>query len=206
MQKLSDEETLNSKILLNNISEITHDGYYTLFIRHADRNKIPDGEFGDEVELNEKGLKNALNFGEKLKYLKINKIFSSPIKRCIQTAECILKGAGLDIPIQNSKILGDPGAFVFDGKQAGDSFLELGFNTCYENQIKQIAVSGCRDIAEGTRILNRFFINELDSKGLNIMVSHDMLLALYAWHSFGKKYTLGENWVKFLDGLIIKHL
>jgi hypothetical protein len=36
----------------------------SLLIRHADRDKIPTGEFGNDVLLNEKGKERALNFGK----------------------------------------------------------------------------------------------------------------------------------------------
>ncbi|MDR0799327.1 MAG: hypothetical protein LBN18_06185 [Dysgonamonadaceae bacterium] len=38
----------------------------SLLIRHADRDKIPAGVFGNEVLLNEIGIKRATNFGKKL--------------------------------------------------------------------------------------------------------------------------------------------
>jgi hypothetical protein len=61
------------------IIAITINFYYSesnklsLLIRHADRDKIPAGSFGNEVMLNEAGKINALNFGETLSDLKINK-------------------------------------------------------------------------------------------------------------------------------------
>lgn len=59
----------------------------SLLIRHANRDKIPTGSFGNEVMLNETGKANALKFGEALSDLKISKIMTSPIGRCVQTAE-----------------------------------------------------------------------------------------------------------------------
>ncbi|GHT45132.1 hypothetical protein AGMMS49965_21820 [Bacteroidia bacterium] len=81
----------------------------SLLIRHADRNKIPSGSFGNEVMLNETGKANALKFGEALSDLKINKIMTSPIGRCVQTAEFIAKGYGQAIDIIETKALGAPG-------------------------------------------------------------------------------------------------
>ena len=37
----------------------------SLLLRHADRDDIPQGSFGNEVLLNEKGKQNARSFGEK---------------------------------------------------------------------------------------------------------------------------------------------
>ncbi|MDR0506087.1 MAG: histidine phosphatase family protein [Dysgonamonadaceae bacterium] len=41
--------------------------------------------------------------------LKINKIFTSPVQRCVQTAEYIAKGYGKPLEITQSRELGDPG-------------------------------------------------------------------------------------------------
>ena len=63
-----------------------------LLLRHADREDIPQGSFGNEILLNEKGKQNAQSFGEKLAEIKVNRIFTSPVGRCVQTAEYITKG------------------------------------------------------------------------------------------------------------------
>jgi hypothetical protein len=55
---------------------------FSLLIRHADRDKIPVGKFGNDVLLNEKGKERALNFGKGLSNLK--RIFTSPVRRCVQ--------------------------------------------------------------------------------------------------------------------------
>lgn len=38
----------------------------SLLLRHADRDDIPKGSFGNEILLNHKGKQNAHSFGEKL--------------------------------------------------------------------------------------------------------------------------------------------
>jgi broad specificity phosphatase PhoE len=53
----------------------------SLLLRHADRANIPQGSFGNEILLNEKGKENAQRFGESLFKRKINRIFTSPIGR-----------------------------------------------------------------------------------------------------------------------------
>ncbi len=49
----------------------------SLLLRHADRDDIPQGSFGNEILLNEKGKQNAQSFGEKLALNKMNRIFTS---------------------------------------------------------------------------------------------------------------------------------
>lgn len=74
---------------LNHYSETSK---LSLLIRHGDRDKIPQGSFGNEILLNEKGKQNSIKFGESIKEMKVNKILTSPVDRCIQTAEYIAKG------------------------------------------------------------------------------------------------------------------
>ncbi|GHU68639.1 hypothetical protein FACS189413_06020 [Bacteroidia bacterium] len=62
--------------------------------------------------LNEAGKANALKFGEALSDLKINKIMTSPIGRCVQTAKFIAKGYGQAIDIIETKALGAPGLHI----------------------------------------------------------------------------------------------
>lgn len=58
-----------------------------IVIRHAEREKIVPGENSIDVPLTEQGLKDALVYGKMIKSNGITvHIFSSPIKRAIQTA------------------------------------------------------------------------------------------------------------------------
>jgi len=205
MQKMQYEKTCSKFLLLNGIGEIKDTGTYNIFIRHGDRDKIPDGEFGNEVELNSLGKYRSVEYGIEISNMRINTIYTSPIKRCVQTAENIVQGLGRRIPIELTTLLGDPGAFVYDGKLAGEKYMELGFEICYNSLLNHVPVEGNRDIAEGAALLNDFFNRAAVKDGVNIFISHDMIVALYAFETFGQKYTLGENWVKYLGGLILKN-
>ena len=81
------------------IKHYSDENRLSLLIRHADRDQIPEGSFGNEVLLNETGKENSLKFGESLSELKVNRIFTSPVGRCVQTAEQISKGYGKSIDI-----------------------------------------------------------------------------------------------------------
>lgn len=74
--------------------------------------------------LTKQGLNDALKYGEDLKHQNVyfDEIISSPIKRCMQTAEKIIEGLGYNIKIQKSHLLGDPGIFITDAKKAAEVF------------------------------------------------------------------------------------
>ena len=78
--------------ILKDLEKFTKNQKIALLIRHSDRNEIPKDELGDDILLNELGLKNAETFGSHLAGYQINKSFSSPVMRCVQTAEQIRKG------------------------------------------------------------------------------------------------------------------
>ncbi|GHU79146.1 hypothetical protein FACS1894145_2650 [Bacteroidia bacterium] len=128
----------------------------SLLIRHADCDKIPTSSFGNEVILNEAGKTNALQFGEALSDLKINKIMTSPISRCVQTAEFIAKGYGKAIDIIETKALGAPGLHITDEEIARNFFMEQGFEELYLCIINDIPISGIPDAKQ----FNQLFSHE----------------------------------------------
>jgi len=95
-----------------------------LLIRHAEKSLL--GEQG----LTNQGINDALNYGKDLKHQSVyfDEIISSPVKRCMQTAEKIIEGLGCNIKIQKSHLLGDPGMFIADAKKAAEAFDE--FTVC----------------------------------------------------------------------------
>jgi len=186
-------ETLHSK------SEVAK---IALLIRHADRNKIPEGSFGDEIQLNTRGKQNAFNFGQKLANYRINKIYSSPVMRCVQTAKHLLKGYKKELQVEKSTILGSPGAYVYNEQLAGDYFLKVGFEAMYQNYISGEQIPGIRN-EEGTEILHHFIQQNTQNEGITIFITHDIIIANYDFHSTGTIYTK-ENWIPFLGGIFME--
>ena len=103
-----------------------------LIIRHGDRELIPTGEIGNEIPINELGRRNAVDFGGCIKNFHVNKIYTSPISRCVQTAESILEGLEKNINVLTTKCLGDPGLHINDEVVAGKFYLENGFDEMYK--------------------------------------------------------------------------
>lgn len=205
MQNMYNEKTKLGLELISRLEDINTEGSYSILIRHGDRNKIPDGEFGNEVELNEKGFRRSLELGQNIKNLRVNRIYTSPITRCVQTAESIKAGLEQEVEIIETILLGDPGPFVENAEKAGISYLKLGFKQCYETLLDGKIVDGNRSTQEGADLLSEYIKKNASPCGVNIFVSHDMIIALYSDKTFGKRYSLGANWINYLDGLIIKH-
>lgn len=176
----------------------------SLLIRHGDRDKIPQGSFGNEILLNEKGKQNSLKFGENIAGMRINKILTSPVHRCVQTAEFIAKGYGKEIEIIETKALGDPGLHITNEKTAGEFFLRYGFDEMYNRFVNEIEIPGVPNAKEFNRSFTNHLVENTNQNGLTIFVTHDMLIAFYHY-SLNKTIYTKEDWIKYLSGLILKN-
>nr|MDD3720466.1 class I tRNA ligase family protein [Candidatus Gracilibacteria bacterium] len=89
-----------------------------LLVRHRESEKnvlgIEDCVDPNKYSLSEKGKQEALNLAEILKNEKIDVIFSSPFKRCLQTVETISKNSGKEINIDER--LREINVGKYDGK------------------------------------------------------------------------------------------
>lgn len=189
--------------IINELEKYDKNAKIALIIRHGDRDEIPDGEFGNDVLLNKKGIRNSIQFGKGLSSFSINKIFSSPVQRCIQTAENIVKGFNQNIQIAETKTLGDPGVYIYDEKSAGKYFLEKGFEKLYIEYMFKIKIPGMYSITDGSIKMENFIKDYTKYAGITIFVTHDSLIAFFDYYLKKKIYTK-ENWVKYLDGIIYK--
>jgi broad specificity phosphatase PhoE len=157
-------------------------GCHIVLLRHGHRQEIPQGGFGHDLTLTEKGKKSSLRLGKKLADILWGEIHSSPLIRCQETAEHFLKGAGQKLSIHLSPLLGDPGPFVYDDAKAGPLFLA---NTPYEIMQKLLArknLPGMRTIEEGGRLFDAYL--KTVSRFPCLMISHDIIIALlYAYFS-----------------------
>ncbi len=185
------------------IQHYTENTKLSLLIRHGDRDKIPEGSFGNEILLNEKGKQNSFIFGESLAKLNVNKILTSPVGRCVQTAEQIAKGYGKDIEIIETTSLGAPGLHIHDEKIAGEFYLKHGFDEIYQRFLREIKIPGIPTVSEVNESITKFLIENTNQNGLTIFVTHDMLIAFYHYSLNKSRYTK-ENWIKYLSGLLLK--
>ncbi len=174
-----------------------------LLLRHGDRELIPQGEFGNEIMLNEKGKQRSTVFGEALREFSVNKIYTSPIPRCVQTAELIAKAVGKDLEIIQTKCLGNPGLHTADEKVAGEFYLVHGFHEMLRRFIRNENVPGVPNKEHLLNSMNEFLRESVKDEGLTIFVTHDSLIAMYQFCIDGTIYTV-DNWVDYLEGMVYK--
>lgn len=174
-----------------------------LLVRHGDREQIPIGEFGNEILLNERGQRRSIEFGERLKQFPVVKIYTSPIPRCVQTAQLMVQGFGKKLDIVQTKCLGDPGLHTLDEKIAGDFYLQHGFHEMLRRFVRKEDVPGVPNIDQLRVTMTDFISKSADQDGLTVFVTHDSLIAMFHHCIDGTIYTL-ENWVDYLEGMIYK--
>jgi broad specificity phosphatase PhoE len=195
---------MNYRDFLKQIKSYEPTDKLAVMIRHADRNKIPDGAFGNDVLLNNIGKEHALEFGSELSNLKINKIFTSPIPRCVETSELIVQGYKQAVSIEQTQALGDPGLHVEDDELTGKFYLEYGFDEMYSRFMNNISIPGVPSPQQFYQLMTKYITKRTLNNGITLFVTHDSLIAFYHYCSERRVYNTKTDWVNYLTGIIVK--
>lgn len=192
IEKLHNIDNINSKRI-------------AVLLRHGERGEIPTGSFGTEVLLSLNGIKEAISFGKKIADLKIAHIFCSPIGRCVQTAKFIKEGLTekqQDIQITQEAQLGTPGFHIANADIAGKAYLDYGCSGVFEHFSQGEEIPGIASVESLKTNAMQWINNKTTQNGITLFVTHDALIAHFAYankiHNYSK-----ENWIQFLDGIII---
>jgi broad specificity phosphatase PhoE len=187
--------------------------HMVLLMRHSAREFEP-GRHDLENPLTDEGRSLAQRFGEKLpKELRIRG-YASPVERCLETADFILKGhsekGGESTRVRPVEALGV--FYVLDQQKMFKSMQSLNaghhrfMDHWYDGQVPLDIMMPARIAANTVADLAREKIRHpISDNQLDIMVSHDMTLYTI------KDQILGQNFdshgeVEFLDGVIFYQL
>ena len=177
-----------------------------LIIRHAERPAIQGGTVGNELALTSNGVRDTIRLAKSLPR-KILSIESSPILRCIQTAELIAEHHKLPLTsIGRSNLLGDPGFIIADAELAWTNWVEKGAEAVNEHLLSGTSVwPGFRDLDEAVAQMRQSIeemLTESDD-GVHVWVTHDTIVATFASRLQKTQLTLKE-WPDYLGGLTIQ--
>lgn len=177
-----------------------------IIVRHAERPEIAPNAVGNEVLLTEKGKQEAYSFGKKIEQAVVN-VSSSPIGRCMQTAEILVRAsASLNKAINLDKDLGDPGYIIENGKEAWQHWQNKGHESVNQHLLSGVEKwSGFVDLNQASVRFSEKIYRYLKEQpsGKHIWVTHDTILAAFASRVLRKPLTI-EQWPQFLDYLSIK--
>lgn len=173
-------------------------------IRHAEREAIPSGAFGCDVGLTGQGIRSSERLGAALSEVRAVSAVSSPVHRCVQTVEALLRGSGSCAGVATDRRLGDPGSFVVVPEVAGSLFLEVPVQEIARRQLEEPAPPpGMRRTEEGVAILLDLLTVNLGRNGrLFVYVTHDVILTPFVATLYGRSAD-ETGWPDFLDGLLL---
>ncbi|SFU00684.1 histidine phosphatase family protein [Pseudoalteromonas lipolytica] len=177
-----------------------------LIVRHAARPDISPNTVGNDVMLTDEGIEQSKLFASLISG-QVLSIRTSPIGRCVQTAELIAQATHFKPnDIQQCRLLGDPGFIIKDGDLAWQHWLKKGHKAVNLHLLSgteswdgfyDLNNSAARIFSDIKALLN----NSAD--GVHIWVTHDTILATLAARIGDKRLTL-QDWPDFLGYLEIK--
>ena len=178
-------------------------GSVKLVARHAERPLFQKAKAPHDVSITDKGKDEAERLGILLRqyHLNLEGCTSSPVRRCIQTAELIAAGNRYQGKVDTAPSLGGSNLFN-DDEEALDQTLET--YTIEEILGKQIAgakVPGLRGVEESLRIFMGRVLRDR-SRGFEVFVSHDLFICSAVHYLTGTSYAASGN-TGFLDGFFI---
>ncbi len=176
-----------------------------ILIRHAERPEIKDNEVGLDVLLTEQGKQDTRAFAQGLDD-PIVSIKTSPIERCVQTAEIIAAETGYSVDkIEPSHLLGDPGFIIENGALAWKQWQEKGHTVINEHLLSAPqALPGFVGFTDAIKTVKHAMIEAFRSSedGTHIWVTHDTMLATFVSRTQKTPLTLSE-WPHFLGHVIV---
>ena len=186
------------------LADVPSDADVALVIRHAEREPISPGTYGNDVSLTERGTHSARRLGKALTSRSSSAIITSPLPRCVQTAQAIIEGASWNGPALADHTLGDPGPFVTAPELSGPVLLEIGPKAMAQHQLtEKDPPPGMRAAEQGVELLLNLIRPHLADRGLvSLFITHDLVLAVLVGHLYG--LNVGEfDWPDYLDALTV---
>ena len=186
------------------LADVPADADVGLVLRHAEREPICPGTYGNDVPLTERGTQSARRLGKALTSRSSSTIITSPLPRCVQTAQAIIEGASWNGAALADHRLGGPGPFVTAPELSGPVLLEIGSRAMAQRQLtEKEPLPGMRSTEQGVELLLHLVRPHLADRGLvSLFITHDLVLAVLVGHLYG--LNVGEfDWPDYLDALII---
>lgn len=182
------------------LDEVPAERAVALLLRHSVRDPLARDDIGYTQALNEIGVRCARAFGAVLRG-RLRTLHSSPIHRCVQTAEVLAEAAAARLPVVRDRMLGDPGAYVLDAQLAWKNWETLGSEGIMEHLVTaDVALPGTAAPDVGARnLVNHMLAVALDVPGLHLFVTHDILVAVTAARFVGRPAG-PERWPRYLEG------
>lgn len=194
--------------MIPSVSLLPDDKRLILFTRHSLRERSDGNGFASyQLPLTPKGRVLAKSWGRwlagHLPYsLDVDSI-SSPIGRCIDTAQLMQEGAGLQRDIAHQSLLVEPGSLVTEPEIATPVFKEIGVLN-FINRFLQGNLEGTKNAYQGgIDLLSLFYQHQPQQGHLMLAVSHDTLLSAFLAVMFDVVEIDWNDWPKMMEGVFL---
>jgi len=165
-----------------------------LLARHAEKHLTGDGT------LTNQGLMDALAYGQQLKdhHVAFDVVISSPVTRCVQTAEQIIQGLNHPGKVQLSPLLGDPGIFIADDQKAGQAFEDFSVCEVINKMLAGEKLAGFVPLALACNALVDDMKAQMSSHKSVLYVSHDAVIMPFMAYLRGIKHFKEADMIDYL--------
>ena len=187
-----------------------------LLIRHGERNHITpsDPDYGAHVGLTERGREQALALGKCIPAEGDIVFFSSPVGRCVETAQCIGRGragVGSAVQVADSPHVEPLDCLAEYFVQNYDAYLDVlragfyeGICAWLENETSQRA-RGIREAFYPLASRSEEMLSMMLEKGcarFNIFATHDAWVVPCLTHFCNMRFT-PRRWMNYLTGMAV---
>ena len=173
-----------------------------VLMRHAARPPIPEGEVGGELSITPEGEAKALALGQRFRQVLVS-VRSSPVRRCVETARAIVRGAERDIDLVSDPMLGAPGAFIADPELAWENWLRVGHDGVLDHLASGAApLPGFAEPIAASRALIDHLLGVAAGPGLHLAITHDALMIPLLAARLKRPVAAHER-PDFLDGITL---
>lgn len=188
--------------LISSLEQLPRHVPVALVTRHSIREQPKNRFAGYDVPLTAEGVELAKEWGRCLDR-PIAAFHSSPVERCVKTAEAMAEGAGIELPVATHPSLVEPGSYVVDLPVAGPYFMKLGPLAFARKHLKN-QVRGVLSPEQGARQLLQHFENSLTQPGtLSVHVTHDTILASFIYFLCRESDIEEAHWPWMLEGAFL---
>jgi broad specificity phosphatase PhoE len=186
--------------LLRGLEELPKNRPIAVLLRHSVRDDLPPGIAGYSLPITEAGTQLAQELGG-LIGARLRSLHTSPLPRCVQTADALNLGSDASLSIVYDRLLGDPGVYVIDGQRAQLNWDNLGHEGVMQHLVtSDEALPGMAQPGPAARFLAHHMLTMAgDDPGLHLFVTHDSLVTATVARLLEQQ--LGSDaWPWYLEG------
>ena len=186
------------------LAEVPADAPVAVLLRHSVRGPLPRGDAGNAVPLTREGVRLARRLGAVLGD-RLHTLHTSPLPRCVQTAEALRSGAEVDVPIVSDRLLGDPGVYVVDARRAWSNWEVLGHEAVVQSLVSgRPTLPGIASPDPAACLLVRHMLAVAgDLPGLHLFITHDFVITVTVARLLEEPFGR-EDWPWYLEGAFFR--